>query len=50
MVSGLFDLVLGVGATLEPEALGIQRSILELDLDRFSAPDVAHTILCLRLK
>ena len=47
---GRFCLVLGVGASSELEALGIQRSILELDLDRFSAPDVAHTILCLRLK
>ena len=50
MVSGLFDLVLGLRSSAEPEGLGIQRSILELDLDRFSAPDVAHTILCLRLK
>ena len=45
-----FDLVLGVGASLEPEAPGIQRSILELRLDEFSALEVAETILCLRLK
>ena len=45
-----FGLVLGVGASADPEALGIQRSILELDLHRFSAPDVADRILCLRLK
>ena len=45
-----FDLVLGVGASPEPEALGIQRYILELRLDKFSALEVAETILCLRLK
>ena len=50
MVWGLFDLVLGVGGLAEPEALGIRRSILELDLHRFSAPDVADRILCLGLK
>ena len=45
-----FGVVLGVGASADPEALGIQRSILELGLDRFSALEVAHTILCLHLK
>ena len=50
MVSGLFDVVLRVGGSWEREALGIQRSILELELDRFSASEVAHTILCLDSK
>ena len=50
MVWGLFDLVLGVGGSAEPEALGIQRCILELELDKFSAPELAHTILCLDSK
>ena len=50
MVSGLFDLVLRVGGSSEPEALGFQRFILELELHRFSAPEVAHTILCLHSK
>ena len=50
MVSGRFDLVLGVGASWEPEALGIQRSILELGLDRFSASEAAYTIPCLGSK
>ena len=50
MMSGHFDLVLGVGASREPEALGIQRSILELGLDRFSASEVAETIFYVRLK
>ena len=50
MVSGLFDVVLRVGGSWEPEALGIQRSILELELERFSASEVTHTILCLDSK
>ena len=50
MVSGLFDVVLRVGGSWEPEALGIQRSILELELDRFSASEATHTILCLDAK
>ena len=45
-----FGLVLRVGASTEPEAQGIQRYILELGLDRFSALEVAQTILCLDLK
>ena len=49
-VSGRFDLVLGEGASWEREAPGIQRSILELGLDRFSASEVAHSILYVRLK
>ena len=50
MVSGLFDLVLGVRGSAEPEALGIQRSILELELDKFSAPELVNTIPCLDSK
>ena len=49
-MSGRFDLVLGEGASWEREAPGIQRSILELRLDKFSALEVAETILCLHLK
>ena len=47
-----FDLVLGVGASWDPEVLGIQRYIyiLELQLDRFSALEVARTLLYVHLK
>ena len=47
---GRFCLVLGVGALSDPEALGIQRYNLELQLDRFSAQDVAKTTLYVHLK
>ena len=50
MVSGLFDLVLGLRSSAEPEGLGIQRSILELELDKFSALELVNTILCLDSK
>ena len=49
-VSGRFDLVLGEGASWEREAPGIQRSILELRLDKFPALEVFETIFCLRFK
>ena len=52
VVSGLarFGLVLGVGALSQPEALGIERYNLELQLDRFSALEVARTTLHVHLK
>lgn len=51
-----FDLVLGLGASPEPEALGIQRYVLELQLDilspragrdnSLSSFEVRNVVLC----